>query len=100
MHMSAFRLAARGGQGRLWVLAVRKRRHAAAPQHGVLKHQMFVSSRGKLTSCRPLMRRRRNLANSVVPTLLWRGSRLAFHAPMCRAEGDLEACWNKISNDI
>src|SRR5262249_12246124 len=42
------------------------------------------------------MHRRRNLANSVVPTLLARGSRVAFHATMCRAEGDLEAYWNRI----
>jgi len=24
------------------------------------------------------------------------GSRLAFRATMCRGEGDLEACWNRI----
>src|SRR5262249_40611711 len=34
--------------------------------------------------------------NSAVPTLLARGSRLAFRATMCRAEGDLEARWNRI----
>src|SRR5262249_14467890 len=45
---------------------------------------------------RPLIHRRRNLASSAVPTLLARGSRLTFHATMCRAEGDLEACWNRI----
>ena len=32
----------------------------------------------------------RNLENSAVPTLLVHGSRLAFYATMCRAEGDLE----------
>src|SRR5262249_36775760 len=34
--------------------------------------------------------------NSAVPTLLVRSSRLAFHGAMCRAEGDLEALWNRI----
>src|SRR5215475_6813508 len=42
------------------------------------------------------MQRRRNLENSVVPTLLVRGSRLAFRATMYRADGDLEVCWNRI----
>ena len=42
------------------------------------------------------MRRRRNLENSAVPTLLVRGSRLAFRATMCRAEDDLGARWNRI----
>ena len=57
---------------------------------------MFFPSRARLASRRPPMRRGRNLENSAVPTLLVRGSRLAFHATMCRAAGDLEACWNRI----
>src|SRR5262245_11258516 len=57
---------------------------------------MFVPSRAKLASYRPMLHRRGNLANSVVPTLLVCGSRLAFRATMCRAERDLEACWNSI----
>ena len=57
---------------------------------------MFFPSRARLASCRLLMHRRRNLANSAVPTLLSRGSRLAFSTTMCRAECDLEACWNRI----
>src|SRR5262249_38885635 len=44
----------------------------------------------------PVMQRRRNLENCVVRTLLVRGSRLAFRATMCRADGDLEVCWNRI----
>src|SRR5262249_7582348 len=36
------------------------------------KRQMFVPSRAKVTSWRPLMHRRRNLANSVLPALLSR----------------------------
>jgi hypothetical protein len=39
---------------------------------------------------------RGNLENSAVPTLLARGSRLGFSATMCRAKGDLQACWNRI----
>src|SRR4051794_36188290 len=31
-----------------------------------------------------------------VSKLLVRASRLAFHASMCRANDDLEACWNGI----
>src|SRR5262249_18588700 len=50
----------------------------------------------RLASWHPPVQRRRNLENSAVPTLLARGSRLAFRATMCRAEGDLEACWNRI----
>src|SRR5262245_2417499 len=42
------------------------------------------------------MQRRRNLENSVVRTLLVRGSRLAFRATMSRAERDLDAYWNTI----
>src|SRR5262245_28363971 len=57
---------------------------------------MFFPSRARLASWHPPMQRRRNLENSAVPTLLARGSRLAFRATMCRAEGDLEACWNRI----
>src|SRR5262245_34247153 len=57
---------------------------------------MFFASRARLASWHPPMQRRRNLENSAVPTLLARGSRLAFRATMCRAEGDLEACWNRI----
>src|SRR5215510_11621451 len=57
---------------------------------------MFFPSRARLASWHPPMQRRRNLENSAVPTLLARGSRLAFRATMCRAEGDLEARWNRI----
>src|SRR5262245_23379454 len=57
---------------------------------------MFFPSRARLASWHPPMQRRRNLENSAVPTLLARGSRLAFRATKCRAEGDLEACWNRI----
>src|SRR5262245_27767612 len=57
---------------------------------------MFFPSRARLASWHPPMQRRRNLENSAVPTLLARGSRLAFRATMCRTEGDLEACWNRI----
>src|SRR5215510_9735718 len=57
---------------------------------------MFFPSRARLVSWRPPMQRRGNLENSSVPTLLSRGSRLVFRATMCRAEGDLEACWNRI----
>src|SRR5262249_50258559 len=62
----------------------------------VLKRQMFFPSRARLASWHPPMQRRRNLENSAVPTLLARGSRLAFRATMCRAEGDLEARGNRI----
>src|SRR5262249_29404659 len=57
---------------------------------------MFFPSRARLASWHTPVQRRRNLENSAVPTLLARGSRLAFRATMCRAEGDLEACWNRI----
>src|SRR5262249_1287183 len=57
---------------------------------------MFFASRARLASWHLPMQRRTNLENSAVPTLLARGSRLAFRATMCRAEGDLEACWNRI----
>src|SRR5262249_44703123 len=57
---------------------------------------MFFPSRARLASWHPPVQRRRNLENSAVPTLLAGGSRLAFRATMCRAEGDLEACWNRI----
>src|SRR5262245_804284 len=57
---------------------------------------MFFPSRARLASWHPPVQRRRNLENSAVPTLLARGSRLAFRATMCRAEGDLEACSNRI----
>src|SRR5262245_54009850 len=56
---------------------------------------MFSLSRARLASYRLLMHRRGNLAKLVVPTLLRRGSPLAFHATMCRSEVDLEACWNR-----
>ena len=42
------------------------------------------------------MPRCRYLENTAVPTLVARGSRLAFHATMCRYMGDLEACGNRI----
>ena len=42
------------------------------------------------------MHRRRNLENYVIPALRVRGSRLAIHATVCRAAGDLEAWRNKI----
>src|SRR6516162_5294396 len=57
---------------------------------------MFFPSRARLASCSSPMHRRRNLANSVVSTLLERRSRLAFHATMCRAEDNLEPRWNRI----
>src|SRR5215510_10547322 len=41
---------------------------------------MFFPSRARLASWHPPMQRRRNLENSAVPTLLARGSRLAFRA--------------------
>src|SRR5215468_7003116 len=55
----------------------------------------FLLARG-FVSWRPPMQRRRNLENSAVPTLLARGSRLAFYATMWRAVSDLEARWNRI----
>src|SRR6476660_4579484 len=55
----------------------------------------FLLARGS-ASARPSMQRRRNLEKSAVPTLLVPGSRPGFHATMCRAAGDLGACWNKI----
>jgi len=73
-----------------------KTQAAAAPCNGVLKRQMFFPSRARLASWRPVTQRRRNLENSAVPTLLARGSRLAIRATMCRAQGDLEAGWNRI----
>ena len=52
-------------------------------------------SREARHSAQPLQRRR-NLENCAVPTLVVRGSGLAFHAIMCRAEDDLDAFWNRI----
>src|SRR6476660_7633754 len=57
---------------------------------------MFFPSRARLASRRPPMHRRRNLENYVIPALRVRGSRLAIHATVCRAAGDLEAWRNKI----
>ena len=53
-----------------------------------LKRQMVLASGAKLTSRRSRGRRRRNLDNSEILTLLARASRLAFHATMRRTEGD------------
>src|SRR6476620_6874851 len=57
---------------------------------------MFFPTRARLASRRPPMHRRRNLENYVIPALRVRGSRLAIHATVCRAAGDLEAWRNKI----
>src|SRR5438046_9953097 len=57
---------------------------------------MFFPSRARLASRRPPMHRRRNLENYVIPALRVRGSRLAIHATVCRAAGDLGAWRNKI----
>src|SRR5262249_1464049 len=48
---------------------------------------VFFPSRARLASWRPVTQRRRNLENSAIPTLLARGSRIAFRATMYRAEG-------------
>src|SRR5215510_13192901 len=57
---------------------------------------MFFPSRARLASWRPVTQRRRNLENSAVPTLLARATHVSPSCYYARAEGDLEACWNKI----
>jgi hypothetical protein len=37
-----------------------------------------------------------NITNPAIPVVMVRGSRLAAHATVCPAAGDLEACWNRI----
>src|SRR5690349_20907716 len=57
---------------------------------------MFFPSRARLASRRLPMHRRRNLENYVIAALRVRGSRLAIHATLDRAAGDLEGWRNKI----
>src|SRR5215475_13853899 len=57
---------------------------------------MFFPSRARLASWRPVTQRRRNLENSAVPTLLARATHVLPSCYYARAEGDLEACWNRI----
>src|SRR6476661_8645970 len=57
---------------------------------------MFFPTRARLVSRPPPMHRRRNLENYAIPALRVRGSRLAIHATVCRAAGDLGAWRNKI----
>src|SRR5262245_37123880 len=58
--------------------------------------QMFFPSRARLTSLRPVTQRRRNLENSAVPTFLARATHVLPACYYVRAEGVLEACWNRI----
>src|SRR5437868_14069367 len=57
---------------------------------------MFFPTRARLVSRPPPMHRRRNLENYAIPALRVRGARLASHATVCRAAGDLGASRNKI----
>src|SRR6478609_4240804 len=57
---------------------------------------MFFPTRARLVSRPPPMHRRRNLENYAIPALRVRGSRLAIHATVCRAAGDLGGWRNKI----
>jgi len=54
---------------------------------------LFFSREARLSA--PTDAEAQKYRNPAVPTLLVRSSCLAFHATMC-AEGDLEACWNRI----
>src|SRR5215831_1951730 len=57
---------------------------------------MFFPSRARLASWRPVTQRRKNLEISAVPTLLARAAHVLPWCYYARAEGDLEACWNRI----
>src|SRR5215831_11344633 len=57
---------------------------------------MFCPSRARLASWRPLTQRCRILENSAVPALLARTTHVLPSCYYARAEGDLEACWNRI----